>query len=834
MVHRVSMQEIPIISGFTAGELTPWLHTRCDLQAYQRGAARISNFQILPYGGIQLRPGTRYVCGLAGPDVRLFPFCYAEHDALLLEFQPGRMRVFKNGRCLSLSDGTPYELATPWSTAEQLAALHFNQVNDAVYICCPSHPPVILYRYTDTHWRCEQPSFSTYPREQYARQEGLLSVVFGSQSDEAEITIDGGEHVLSKSMENKEILLADVTLPGRLLFANEVYDTHAVAAPDISKSGVSRGTVCYQTDAQANFHYFYQCIRDYSASDFNGSTRLSDYPHFFQPGVMRLDADGLPYEVPRDWELTTSGTWNANWELWRSYDTPETEPDFHLWDWTCVKIFSQSDYETRQNWAVSGSEERPCRMVLVCRCCSDNRYLGATVLFKILRGTREYRLRITSVTDERHGRAEVVRSFLGNPLSFSTKDWSFGAIGARNGYPAFSSLFQNRLWLGGMPGLPTTLLASAVDDFQNFGTGSNDDAAMHLSIMGSDQSRICWICATRQLLVGTSDSEWGLFSGAGNAITPSSAGFRRQSSVGSEAMPALAVENTVIFVQRGGRRMREIAYRLESDGFSATDISMLAEHLFSSGVKEWCVQRGANFNVWVLMQDNSLAVLTINLEQQVTAWQRVVLQDRTVLTMAALQHDAGGDDEMWFAVQLEGGGVMLERMAQDTPHLDALVEVEALQEGEIPVSPHLAGRDLVVVDAEANESLPEVVAEGTLLRAPGIRAGRLYRVGMPIEASLQTMPLESGMSFNSVRQFSRFKLRLLESDVCLDYRSTANDAWEQLLPEYCPGLTVPYTGALRLAQMPDAGVGQALCIRYRGHRDFRLLAISQEVDHHGK
>ena len=55
------MQEIPIVIGFTAGELSPWLSTRFDLQAYQRGAARICNFEVLPYGGLQLRPGTEFV-----------------------------------------------------------------------------------------------------------------------------------------------------------------------------------------------------------------------------------------------------------------------------------------------------------------------------------------------------------------------------------------------------------------------------------------------------------------------------------------------------------------------------------------------------------------------------------------------------------------------------------------------------------------------------------------------------------------------------------------------------------------------------------------------------
>lgn len=269
--------------------------------------------------------------------------------------------------------------------------------------------------------------------------------------------------------------------------------------------------------------------------------------------------------------------------------------------------------------------------------------------------------------------------------------------------------------------------------------------------------------------------------------------------------------------------MREIAYRLESDGFSATDISMLAEHLFDSGVKEWCIQRGANFNVWVLMNDDSLAVLTINLEQQVTAWQRFTTKGRRVMHVAALPSKASLDDEVWLVVQNESdGSTHLERMCGDSPHLDACVQVVAARNGLLTIPPHLQGVEYRVADS----------ATGAL--AEQIEQGQRYTVGIPIVAELQTMPLEGGMSFNSVRQFSRFKLRLLESDTGFEYRSTANPSWEKMTAANQPELLPPYTGAIRLPQMPDAAVGQALCIRYAGLRDFKLLAVTQEVDHHGK
>ncbi|MBR5330356.1 MAG: hypothetical protein IKV13_02605 [Akkermansia sp.] len=821
------MQEVPIVLGFTAGELSPWLSTRCDLQAYQRGAALIRNFQIQPYGGIQLRAGTAYVGEAAGAAVRLFPFCFAENDTLLLEFFPGGMRVYRDAKLLHDASGEVYVLPTPWTGEEQLASLHFSQVNDALYVCCPTHPPVVLYRYADTDWRCDEPQFESMPRETYALQAGTLAVMFQPEGKTADLTLSGGDKHFTADMVGRECLLADAYIPGRELFSNEAQQFSASAAPDIRTNEVKKGTMLHQKHAGTGYYYFYHCIRDYTPDAYNGSNALSDYPYYFQPGFMRLDASGIPYEVAGDWEINTNNTWSAQWELWRSYDTLETEPDFRLWNWTCIKTFAQSDFATRQNWALSGSEERPCRMVLVCRCCKDSAGVSAHLQFCIKGGTREYKFRITEVIDDTHARGELVRSYLGNPVSFSTRSWSFSAIGVRNGYPAFSCMFQGRLWLGGMPGLPTTLLASATDDYHNFRVGSNDDAAMHLNITGSDQSRICWLCATRQLLVGTADSEWIVASGTGGALIPTSVSFRRQSSVGSAAMPARAVENTVLFVQRGGRRLREIAYRLESDGFSATDISMLAEHLLSQGVREWCVQRGSNINIWVLMNDDSLAVLTINMEQQVTAWQRVEMSNRRVLHITALQSKSGKDDEVWFVTQPEqGANPILERMQTDERHLDCYQRVVAEVDGILQV-PHLPPDTRILVQEVQGSGVFTSTAGSCV--SPIIRTGREYLAGIPIEAELHTMPLEGNMSFNSVRQLSRFKVRLLHSDTSFDYCSTANDRWE-----HYNGTGSEYTGALRLPLMPDAGVGQSLCIRYCGLHDFRLLAITQEVDHHGK
>jgi hypothetical protein len=184
---------------------------------------------------------------------------------------------------------------------------------------------------------------------------------------------------------------------------------------------------------------------------------------------------------------------------------------------------------------------------------------------------------------------------------------------------------------------------------------------------------------------------------------------------------------------------------------------------------------------------------------------------------------SGVDDEMWFVLRnTANGSVTLERMSSASPHMDSMSELVAGAEGRLEVPPHLDGMSLLIIDSESGRQVgtPE--------------PGRRYRVGLPVMAELCTMPMEGSSSFNSVRQFSRFKLRLLASDASFDYRSTAHERWEHFAAADAPGMEIPFTGALRLPQMPDADVGQSLCLRYCGVGPFCLLAITQEVDHHGK
>jgi hypothetical protein len=91
-----------IVTNFQAGELSPRLEGRIDLQKYSSGAQKLENMLVFPQGGITRRPGTKYAgTSKDGGKVRLIPFEFSDEQAYVLEFGANYIRYFKDGGILT-------------------------------------------------------------------------------------------------------------------------------------------------------------------------------------------------------------------------------------------------------------------------------------------------------------------------------------------------------------------------------------------------------------------------------------------------------------------------------------------------------------------------------------------------------------------------------------------------------------------------------------------------------------------------------------------------------------------------------------------------------------
>lgn len=143
---------VPLVSAFNAGELSPLLYGRVDIQKYPNGCRTLLNFLPKSQGPAVRRPGTRYVANTrSNSKARLIPFEFSATQSYIIEATDNVFRFFKNGAPIETSPGVPYEIATLYNDTD-LDNLRWAQSADTLYLAHPSYSVYALIRQSDTSW----------------------------------------------------------------------------------------------------------------------------------------------------------------------------------------------------------------------------------------------------------------------------------------------------------------------------------------------------------------------------------------------------------------------------------------------------------------------------------------------------------------------------------------------------------------------------------------------------------------------------------------------------------------------------------------------------------
>ena len=241
--------------------------------------------------------------------------------------------------------------------------------------------------------------------------------------------------------------------------------------------------------------------------------------------------------------------------------------------------------------------------------------------------------------------------------------WSTATYCKRNGYPSFVSLHEGRLAIGGTTVNPRRVDLSASNEFSptqakffpfNSAGTIKDNAAIQANIGGGDGSPIVWVESTAKgLLVGTTQRV-GLLSSDDNAspITPTNASYKLQNAVGCADIKPIPIGDSVLFVQAARRKLHEMGYNFQTDGYSAPDLSTLAEHLTRTGIIDMAWQQEPINVLWLVLTDGSLIALTYDKSSEVVGWHRHVIggDNVSVDSVAVIPSDDNSRDELWLAV----------------------------------------------------------------------------------------------------------------------------------------------------------------------------------------
>lgn len=335
---------------------------------------------------------------------------------------------------------------------------------------------------------------------------------------------------------------------------------------------------------------------------------------------------------------TTHGNWDASLALQRSYDGgsnwtnvfPQVSYDDGNISWREPETVADAIY--RVNCSAYAATFGPVRYTLTAEPFDVEGVVDITAY---------------SVPDNGTVVTGTVDYTLGGTGAVTT--WAEGAWSPYRGYPSSIAFYEERVAYGGTTSDPQTVWLSQTRDWENFLAGGDDTDALEYTFASDQVNAIRWMIPQNALLIGTMGAEWKLSAEQANQpLSQNNYAVKRQSTYGSAALQAVAVNNHILFAQRQARKIRQLKYSFELDTWIAPDITILSEHITESGIVDTAFQKTPQPILWCVRDDGVLIGLSYEEDQQVIGWHRHPM-DGEVESVAVISGTA--EDEVWLSIK---------------------------------------------------------------------------------------------------------------------------------------------------------------------------------------
>lgn len=638
---------------FNAGELSPLIDGRTDQDKYFAGAKTMLNMLPLVQGPARRRGGGRYIATTkSNGRAWLRRFRFSTSQSYMLEFGNTYLRFFVN-RGQLLSAGVPYEISTPWASADLITvnntfALRTAQLDDVMWIANANGTiaPYKLTRLGATNWTLAVVPFANGP-------------------------------------------------------FNNVDPTNTITV----QASAATGAGITLTASSAIF------LAQHVGTSFYMETKDPSKVKPWEPAKSVTSGDIRRYEG-NVYQATNTATTGTN-------------PPVHLRG-------DGIDGDGGVTWT----------------------YLHSTVGWA----------KITAIGGGgTTATATVVSRLPDEVVSTTTTRWAHSVFNSTAGWPTGVTFFRGRLvYCKGR-----SLFMSVVGDFDNFskfdGPDVTKETALNLPIASDGIDALRWVADSgKALLAGASAAELAVAEQTTqNVFAADNAQAQRQTEYGSQLLAPVRVGDAVLFLQRGGKVLREIKYSFEIDRYKADDLSVLSPHVIEAGIIDMDFAQQPNAILACVLADGKMGVLTYNRERGVVAlapWQIGGKTDATptfafVESVGAMPSPNEKSDDIWYIAQRKINGSTVryveyvedERLAETGIEngffLDAGITYSGAAATTITGLGHLEGETVQVL-ADGTPHADCVVASGQITLT---RAATKVHIGYNSRSILQTMRPEAGV-----------------------------------------------------------------------------------------
>lgn len=307
------------------------------------------------------------------------------------------------------------------------------------------------------------------------------------------------------------------------------------------------------------------------------------------------------------------------------------------------------------------------------------------------------------------------------------------------GWPRTVTFHQGRLYFGGSKTRPSTVWGSKVGIFFDFeGTEGLDDDSVEATLDTNTFNAITDMISGRDLMIFTTGGEFYVPQNGLEPITPTSFFVSTTNRNGSkQGIRVQQLESGVLFIQRQGKILSEIAYSDTQLTYLTSKISLLSGHLLKNPTR-MALRRAVDTD------ENDLLLITNGTDGTIAAYSLMRSQN----VIAPSEFVTAGGEFIDVGVDLTTIYTVVKRTISGTAQyyverFDSTLLTDSAVTGGVASTAsmsHIVGKEVnILLDGvvQANQTVP---GGGTVTFSRASASS--YEVGLPITVQATTMPID--------------------------------------------------------------------------------------------
>ncbi len=773
--------------SFAAGEITPAMYGRIDLEQYDQGAETILNAVVHPHGSISNRAGTAFVGHAADPSSVsiLVPFTFSSTQAYMLEFSDLKMRVLKDGAFVAdtvnitaATQANPVQLTVtghPFVNGDRVfvtSVVGMTEINDKYFTVAVVDANNITIGVDGTAYTAYSSggtAASPYKITTTWESDQLRYLDFAQSADVLYVAYTGtAPRKITRTAHDawtiEDVEFIDgpwgVQVAGDELIsitpaARSGNNVALVASDDVFTSDMvgELFRLGYE-DPLAKNHSVWGVGRIDQVTD-EKNARCDIINEFGANYILNgdFDEDGLHWVHE---ETTQHGCSSGFTGGYFFLTVPAvTEGTARLKQ----KIFmdTAADLILTIN-AKTDSASGPAGSILIKIGSSPGAYDLYNGSANLTTTAQDFTFQVPSVASLGFDSDGAPTSYAGLAyLSLTititggsstktcqifdislvrdnlvTNVWRRPAWTSANGYPSEVAFHEQRLVFCGSPSEPQTWWLSQSGDFEDmsFHTPLQNSDAFSMTMAGKQVNIVKWVHSLGVLMCGTGSNIWEVASGSNAAITPLDKSAKVVSAVGSSNVKPLVIGDVLVVCERGGQHVRAIQPTESTSSrksYRDADLTVRGSHLLEGRkIVDWAYARSPDSIIWAVADDGVLLGLTFLPEYSVLAWHKHVFTG-SVESVGVVQGEE--TDDVYFVVSRTINGSSVKHIEKLMPRItDETLHDHYFVESGISYnsaqSPGAANDTLSGLDHLEGETV-SVNAEGTLVMGNVVSGGEI-------------------------------------------------------------------------------------------------------------